>query len=171
MLQTMLKLRTGSLDDVERIAKLQLASWRVTYAAELSRALLENQDVADWADDWRRCMAAGERVILAEDGDALAGFVACGPARGATTADAEWEIYNIHVAPDLHGRGIGGKLLEAAAALGREYGARQLVLWVVETNQTARRFYESKGMRWDGGAQDAPMETEMLHEVRYRRVL
>jgi ribosomal protein S18 acetylase RimI-like enzyme len=164
-------LRRGGEADAERIAELHIASWRATYAAELSAEFLARQDVVEWADDWRACIAAGEQLLLAEEGTALVGFVSCGPARGEFAEPDEWEIYNLHVAPDRHGLGIGSKLFDAAAALGRERLATRLVLWVVETNHRARIFYESKGMSWDGHRQDHVMETDVFHEVRYRRTL
>jgi hypothetical protein len=42
------------------------------------------------------------------------------------------------------------------------------VLWVVNSNGSARAFYERKGMRWDGGEQERSLGAETLHEVRYR---
>lgn len=162
----------GSEDDAERIAELHIASWRATYTAELSAEFLASQNVAEWAAEWRACIAEGEHVILAEEGTTLVGFVSCGPARGKFAEAGEWEIYNLHVAPDRHGKGIGGKLLDAAAALGLDQNATRLVLWVVETNHPARVFYEGKGMRWDGGTQDHAMENDdVFHEVRYQRAL
>ena len=164
-------MRTGSEADAGRIAELHIASWRATYAAELSAEFLARQEVSEWADDWRESIIAGERLLLAEDGTALVGFVACGPARGEFAEPGEWQIYNIHVAPDRHGEGIGSKLFDAAAALGRNASATRLVLWVVETNHRARIFYESKGMSWDGHRQDHALESDVLHEVRYQRTL
>jgi len=47
--------------------------------------------------------------------------------------------------------------------------ARELSLWVVETNVRARRFYEAQGMRADGGAQRHVLAPGVsLAEVRYR---
>ena len=152
--------------DAERIASLHIASWRATYTRELSQAVLQRQDVAAHTAAWRRRLAEGVEVFLAEGGGELAGFVACGPARGGSSE--EWEIYNLHVAPTRHGQGLGSLLFDAALELGRERGARELVLWVVRTNDPARRFYERKGMRSDGGEQERAMGDETLHEVRYK---
>ena len=70
------------------------------------------------------------------------------------------------------GAGLGSQLFAAAVELGREQGARELVLWVVKTNRAARDFYERKGMRCDGGEQlHAITATEGLAEVRYRKRL
>lgn len=159
-------------DDAERIAGLHIASWHATYKSELSEALLQHQDHAARAAEWRHLLAEGVAALLAMEGEGVAGFVACGPARGAHRNTAEWEIYNLHVAPLRHGEGLGSQLFGAAVKLGQECCARELVLWVVRTNRVAREFYERKGMRCDGGEQDhAVTTTKRLAEVRYRRGL
>lgn len=153
----------------EQIARLHIASWQATYAEELSHTFLQHQDQAARAAEWRRHLNDGVAVLLEQDGGAIAGFVACGLVRTVSCNHAEWEIYNLHVTPCRHGDGLGSRLFDAAASLGRERGARDLVLWVVRTNRTARAFYEHKGMQWDGGEQEHPVSPqEKLHEVRYR---
>jgi ribosomal protein S18 acetylase RimI-like enzyme len=154
--------------DAERIARLHIASWQATYTRELSPAFLLNQDLAAHAAEWRRRIADHVAVLIAEEMHEIAGFVSCGPAKGTFAGPGEWEIYNLHVARAWQGKGLGSELFGAAAALGLDRGARELVLWVVKTNGSARAFYERKGMRWDGGEQERALEGEVLHEVRYR---
>jgi ribosomal protein S18 acetylase RimI-like enzyme len=163
--------RAATVHDAPRIAELQLASWRVTYELELSQPFRDGQDIRSWIADWRSEISSGVDVLLAEDGDTLLGFVACGKPRRGSAGIVGWEIYNLHTHPDRHGEGIGSKLFVAAVDLGRERGATQLVLWVVKTNVAARAFYERKGMRPDGGVQTHRVGTEVLHELRYRTAL
>ena len=79
-----------------------------------------------------------------------------------------WEIYNLHVAPDRHGQGIGSALFRSAAELGQEQGAMELVLWVVVSNSGARLFYEFKGMECDGAEQGSVVGWVRLREIHYR---
>jgi hypothetical protein len=44
-------------------------------------------------------------------------------------------------------------------------------LWVLASNEQARRFYEAAGWRPDGGAQTIELGGATLEEVRYRREL
>lgn len=161
-------LKTAHEDDAERVARLHLASWRVTYTSELSEAFRDGQSTEAWTAKWRAEIASGVHVILAEDGDMLEGFVACGPPLDSTSELGGWEIYNLHTAPGRYGSGVGTSLFNAAAERGREHRSRQLVLWVVKSNFKARAFYEGKGMQLDGGEQDHRVGEETLHEVRYR---
>ena len=167
-------LRAAQMDDAPRIAELHIASWRATYTTELPQAFLDCQDIEERTAYWRGRLAGGVIVLLAEGQDGLDGFVACGPAHGGPTDgpdSVEWEIYNLHVAPTRNGGGIGSRLFNAAEELGRDRGGRQLILWVVRTNATARTFYEAKGMRADGGEQQHVLGDEVLHEMRYRKDL
>ena len=50
----------------------------------------------------------------------------------------------------------------------REMGFSQAVLWVLEQNSRARRFYEKQGFAADGAARTLHIGRD-LAEVRYRR--
>jgi len=50
-------------------------------------------------------------------------------------------------------------------------GFTAVVLWVLETNARARRFYEVAGFAPDGGEQVETFGAVPLREVRYRRAL
>jgi HAD superfamily hydrolase (TIGR01509 family) len=163
--------RPATIDDAARIAELQLASWRAAYVNELSAAYRDAQDIREWVGSWRSEIASGVNVFVVEEGDALLGFVACGPPRRGSAGIVGWEIYNIHTHPDRHGEGIGSMLFNAAVDLGRERGAPQLLLWVVKSNHSARAFYHRKGMRTDGREQEHRIGNEVLFEIRYRTTL
>jgi GNAT superfamily N-acetyltransferase len=81
------------------------------------------------------------------------------------------EVHAIHVAVEERGRGVGRALLGAAVAALRERGARRAILWVVEDNATARRFYEGQGWSWDGTRVARPLGGFLgfptVVEVRY----
>jgi GNAT superfamily N-acetyltransferase len=84
------------------------------------------------------------RIICAEEGDNLTGYVCFG--KIPLTA-ASFDLYWIVVEPALRGRGVGTRLLEAAEATCLELGCQQLF---AETSSTpayaeARAFYERCG--------------------------
>jgi ribosomal protein S18 acetylase RimI-like enzyme len=138
----------------------------------LPAAFLDALDPVERTRAWQERLANPDTVVLLmHDGARLAGFCACGPSRDADAdAAVTWEIYNLHVAPELRGLGIGGRMFEEAVALGRRRSARVLTLWVVAVNAPARRFYEKKGMRPDGGQQlhELGRPDSALPEARYR---
>jgi ribosomal protein S18 acetylase RimI-like enzyme len=165
-------LRRASVEDAERIARLHIASWRRTYVREMPAAFLDGLDVVARTAKWQQQLKEGVRVVVAEDGVELMGYVACGPARDTLSETGAWEIYNLHVISPRQRQGIGSALFTAAVGLGRDAGAQDLVLWVVDSNSNARSFYERKGMKVTGRRQERFVVGEFcLHEVLYRKRL
>mgnify|MGYP000963489198 CR=1 FL=1 len=163
-------LRFATDADLANVAAIHIASWRATYADELSASYLASLQVSDRVVLWRQRLAQGAQLMVAEDaGGAPLGFCASGPSRDIDEPPGVWEIWNIHLSPDQKGRGLGSQLFDAGAELGRARGATQLTLWVVATNDRARRFYERKGMTCDGKEKYVSLADERMHEVRYRK--
>lgn len=81
-------------------------------------------------------------LFLAEDEGDPIGFACAAPTR-----NSKWGAFldNLHLRPDVRGRGVGAQLMSHVAgwALGR--GDDGLHLLVYETNAGARRFYERQG--------------------------
>ena len=150
------------------MARLHIASWRAAYRNELPAHYLDALDEGQRSEYWRARLQESLRIILAEQARDLLGFCAHGPARGMSDLTSAWEIYALHVSPELRGSGIGSVLFAEAVSAARAARSAHLALWVLATNSGARRFYEAKGMQADGVAQQrAPAQDVTLHEVRY----
>ncbi|MCL1594930.1 MAG: GNAT family N-acetyltransferase [Actinomycetia bacterium] len=54
-------------------------------------------------------------------------------------------IVSVYVSAAVRGRGLGRLLMDAVEDWASRNGAINTSLWVVETNESARRFYESRG--------------------------
>jgi GNAT superfamily N-acetyltransferase len=91
------------------------------------------------------------RVVVLEDRGALRGVAGAGPARDddldRTTTG---ELYALYVHPDAWGRGYGDALHATALDHLWAEGFSAAVLWVLEGNHRARRFYADRGWREDG---------------------
>ena len=91
--------------------------------------------------------------------------------RRAQASDAR-AIATVHVRSwqsAYHGRA----LMEAALATLGQAAYAEAALWVLDTNQRARRFYEAGGWHSDGTLKQEPWPDAgfTLSEVRYRRPL
>ena len=73
----------------------------------------------------------------------------------------------LYVAPDFWRAGVGNQLFDSGTAYLRGRGFPELVLWVLEDNERARRFYEKKGWRPDG-AKKPSFSRPALSQMRYR---
>lgn len=174
-------LRRAGDDDLPAVAAVHIASWRATYGQELSADFLSRLRVDERVTLWRQRLAQGATLLVAEQPgvDGLLGFVASGPSRDVDEPPGVWEIWNLHLSPDRKGTGLGSRLFDAAVADGLARGATQLTLWVVGTNDRARRFYEHKGMAFDGTTKTVTLRSdaasdgleERMYEVRYRRTI
>jgi GNAT superfamily N-acetyltransferase len=139
-------LRPATKDDAIVIAKLHATSWRIAYRGLLSDEYLDNDLAGERIAYWSRkltTLTEREFILLAmsHEGD-IEGFIAVmnQPESGYVAL-----VDNLHVRPDLKGRGIGRALMQAAARQLLVSGRTNYYLWVLNGNEPACRFYESIG--------------------------
>ena len=81
------------------------------------------------------------------------------------------ELAAIYALPDVWGSGVGRRLMAAAVNVLHDAAFVDAILWVLEGNDRAQRFYEIGGWQLDGAAKDVVIADIPLAEVRYRLVL
>ena len=160
--------RRATIDDAEAIARVQERGWQVAYRHVFPRAVLDRGGFIE-VERWRRRLSSpppGWSTLVA--GDPVAGFASVGP--GRNDADVG-ELYALYVEPGRWSTGIGGALIRRAEeVLARDFD--DAVLWVLEDNPRARRFYERAGWALDPeGTQDGTWFDVTVREVRYRKRL
>lgn len=163
-------LRDAVADDARAIAEVHVESWRWAYRGQLPDETLDRLDVAEREAWWLAVLAsdgAHARVIVAQSAGRVVGFAGIGAARDGDASAGTGELYAIYVAEGVAGTGVGRDLLlRSTTALGEE-GFERATLWVLETNQRARRFYEREGWAWDGTTSTHLVECSNLPIVRY----
>jgi GNAT superfamily N-acetyltransferase len=159
-------IRLAAAEDARALAEVQVRAWWQAYAAYVDVARFGTVD--DREARWRERLGSGEATVLVWDQNGpLGGFCAVGPAAEAEDPPVG-EVHALYVDPPAQRAGVGSALLGAGeGTLADELGVAEAVLWVFEANASARRFYEHKGWRLDGG----PREDRWAPEVRYRRAL
>ncbi|MEU4693936.1 GNAT family N-acetyltransferase [Actinoplanes sp. NPDC023714] len=161
-----MEVRSARVDDAEALAEVQTRSSREAYRGIMPAEHLDRMDVARRRRVWRDLIENDEApagtLVLEDAGEGVVGFV------NVAAGDGLGEIRAVYVVPELWGRG-GGRLL-MAAGLERlaEAGYRDVVLWVLEKNARARRFYESAGWRADGTSRTDESRGVALVTIRYR---
>lgn len=164
-----MKVRRSTAEDAAAIAAIDVASWRAAYAGIMPDAYLAALDVDAKADAWAgglsREDARGRRTIVCERPD--------GEIVGYATVGADLEdpgmglLYLMYVSPACWGEGVGRTLMQGASEALAELGYDRAVLWVLEANARARRFYEAAGWRADGREQYNDYGEARLKAVRY----
>jgi GNAT superfamily N-acetyltransferase len=76
-------------------------------------------------------------------------------------------VYAIYVREAVAGTGVGRAMFAAAEQALGTLGFDTGVLWVLEANERARRFYEAAGWRADGARATESFEALELPVVRY----
>ncbi len=169
------RIRAARPVDAESIARLHTRSWQVAYRGQLPDDYLDRLDEQTEAriEFWLRHIAeppAKTEVWVADENGQIEGFVDLGPARDANANTGE--IYAIYVHPTSWNRGVGRALFRHAADRIISLGFSAAILWVLESNTRARRFYELAGWSIDSRTK---LETRAggveLKEVSYRREL
>ena len=155
-------LRPGTERDLPAVGALHYRSRASAYARLLSPAALAYGSPSVlgewWAERWR-WERHTHRLTVAVDGGALVGFTYLGP----SAEPGVMELGAIHVDPAYVGSGVGRLLMrEALPHLGE-----RAVLWVLEGNDRARRFYERGGWTLDGVTREAPVGGETTCQLRY----
>jgi ribosomal protein S18 acetylase RimI-like enzyme len=170
---TALVIRAAAPEDAAGIARVHVESWRAAYPGIVPQAVLDNLSVERRATFWAGQLSnpGDSRTWVAEEGDAIVGFVGTRPPDVEDAADLPpgiVELATIYVLPDAVGRGVGRALMERALSELAAGGAAAAFLWVFKANERARRFYEAAGWTVDDTARDLDLGGEAIPIVRYR---
>ncbi|MFF0553072.1 GNAT family N-acetyltransferase [Streptomyces sp. NPDC004311] len=170
----MVTVRAMTRTDIEAVSAIRVTGWRTAYAGIVPRTWLERMTVEEDARERRRRFASAPGgvydLVAVDAGGAVVGWACLGPGpdEGAGgTGTRTGELYALYVLPALVGSGVGRALIEAVHARARELGLGRLLLWVLEDNARARRFYERAGYAADGAVQADEYDGVSLPEVRY----
>jgi ribosomal protein S18 acetylase RimI-like enzyme len=107
-----------------------------------------------WArrrEHYRGLLAGGRgHLLLAEDGGRAIGYAVVSEVGSQATLETGGrmaELESLAVLPGSRGAGVGTTLMAAAHELVRELGIDELMLYVMDGNEGAMRFYERYGMK------------------------
>ncbi len=154
----MIAIRKARPADSVAIAAVHVAAWRNTYPGILPNHYLAKMSVSRQAVYYDQAIRSGTGVMVAiasgvdaAPGGAarIIGFTTAGRARRGEISGqilGEGEIETLYVLDDWRDRGVGRRLLRAAAAHLAESGCRSAFLWVLRDNPS-RWFYERLGGR------------------------
>ena len=160
-----LLIRPATADDADELVRANETAWNAGMADVVDKKLGELAPFQDRVARYREGIAAvppGMRLWVAEREGRIVGH--------ATVAvdKALGELSALYVVPEEWGSGVAGALHDVAVAGMRELGATEAILWVVEGNTRARRFYEREGWSADDETKSSMFD---IREVRYRRPL
>jgi hypothetical protein len=151
----MITVRRARPADAISIGSVHVAAWRSTYPGILPDDFLARLSVPRQAAHYDAAIRSSTGVFVAAasgadvppgSGSRIVGFATAGRARGGefTRRLAEGEVETLYVLDDWRDRGVGRKLLRAAAGYLAEIGCKSCFLWVLRDNPS-RWFYQRLG--------------------------
>lgn len=177
----MAEVRQAVVDDAIAIGEIHVKSWQATYPGIFPSEFLDGLSVpslqAWWSQRLERPVDRGA-VLVAEVDNEVVGFASVGPSLSlgpsgsfGSLGDPEGEVYAIYLAPRYFRIGVGRKLIEASERSLVGIGFSAAILWVVDSNQRARSFYEAVGWSSDGALKLEEIGGVQVTELRYRKRL
>ena len=76
------------------------------------------------------------------------------------------EIVSIYLLEEFWDKGYGRQMMDYAIGELKHMGCHEIVVWVLEKNKRARRFYEKCGFVPDGAKKEINVDTPLI-EMRY----
>ncbi|HVT78178.1 MAG TPA: GNAT family N-acetyltransferase [Acidimicrobiales bacterium] len=156
--------------DADVVGRVHAASWRGTYQV-LGDAFIASIDDDERVALWTRVLAEDDGVVFVAPADAPSGFIYVGASRDDDAPPHVGEVMTLYARPEAWGTGVGRALMAAGLDELRAMGFTEAVLWVLDDNPRARRFYEFAGWRVDGATKHQTWRGAELDEVRYRVTL
>ena len=168
----MATVRAADVSDADAIGRVQVETWRAAYTGLMPDEAIAAFDVEArqrmWREGLSRPRRPGSATFVAEAGGEVVGFASVGAARGE---DGVGELYAIYVDSGHWGSGAGRALLVRAESSLKESGFEEAILWVLEGNDRAERFYRAAGWDADGGRKLDDFAGPPVPEIRYRKRL
>lgn len=167
-----LDLRPARPDDALDVARVHVRSWQAAYKGLLPDEYLDSLRADERASryDFATTDPLAPHTIVADDGRTIVGFATIGVSPGESSRDVG-ELMALYVDPASWRTGVGRSLIACARAGLRRRGFDNALLWVLEGNERAQRFYERDGwLRRDDRRRQRIWGIE-VDEIAFRRRL
>jgi GNAT superfamily N-acetyltransferase len=144
---------------------VHVRTWQAAYEHVFGAERLAGIDLAGREGLARRFATDPEvDAFVADEDGRIVGFVACGVPE---EQGEQRELFAIYVVPESWGSTAASGLMHAALDAMRGRGVADAILWVLDDNPRARRFYEREGWHADGSAESEYLGLT-VPLVRYR---
>jgi GNAT superfamily N-acetyltransferase len=156
--------------DAERVARVQLSTWRTAYARLLPAEALdlpEVQAAALWLGAVESPPTPQHRLLVAFERDELVGFAASGPATDEDASDGTVELLTLLVEPRWGRRGHGSRLVAASVDHWRGDGFTTAVAWAWERDPATGGFLKGAGWEPDGAARGLDTGARVERQLRF----
>ena len=152
-------------DDLYAVSNVYEKSWKSAYKEILPQKYLDSILAGRWVNSINK--KGMHNLVAVENGNIIG---TCGFCR------SRWEKYfgygeivSLYFLPEYIGKGFGKHLICKAVEELERMGYNSIILWVLEENFRARRFYEKNGFIFSGEYMQNIIGGKEVREVMYIR--
>jgi ribosomal protein S18 acetylase RimI-like enzyme len=144
MVEKVISIRNARPADAEAIAEVHDAAWRDAYRGIIPGRELERMIARRGPRWWQAAISRGSRLVVLDFGGRIAGYASYGRNR-VPAMPYSGEIFELYLAPEFQGLGMGRRLFEAARRDLNEHGYVSTLVWALADNERALEFYTRLG--------------------------
>ena len=155
-------------EDAYECTACRIASWRAAYRGIIPDEYLDSLSIEERAEKLKEYLNnepkdhEGHCVIYENE---IIGILSIGKCRDEDKPDAG-EIEAIYFLEKFWGKGCGIELIDFAIDRLKSMGYTEIIIWVLEENNRARKFYEKRGFAFDGTKKEIIIGKPLI-EIRY----
>ena len=144
MVETVISIRRARPGDEAGIARVHDAAWSEAYLGVIPGRELARMIQRRGPNWWRQAILGGTRLMVLDFDDRIAGYASYGRNRMPALAYSG-EIFELYLAPEYQGAGLGRRMFEAARGDLAAHGYMSFVVWALAGNERAVEFYRRLG--------------------------
>ncbi len=162
-----MEIRKAAPEDAFEFASCHIASWRSAYQGIVPDEYLNRLTAEKWAERFQKNLKEQKEYsyLCAVHENQIAGILILGKSRDEDKPLAG-EICAIYLKEEFWSKGLGGEMMAYALKSFKNENLCEAILWVLEENGRARRFYEKYGFVSDGVKKEITLG-KPLTEIRY----
>jgi RimJ/RimL family protein N-acetyltransferase len=160
-------IRKALPEDAHEYASCHISSWRSAYKGIVPEEYLNNLSVETRAERLRQNLREAKEVLFncVTYENKIIGILVISKSRDEDKPNAG-EIGAIYLIEEFWGKGYGRQMMNYATDTLKHMGYNEIILWVLEENIRARRFYEKCGFGFDGTKKEITIGKPLI-EIRY----
>ena len=161
-----ISIRKVKYEDIEQIVDINIKDWKKVYRGIIDDDILDNLNRDKKRKKWQKHYNIGN-VIVAEKAGEVIGYCRYDDNAEYENRDIDSEIIALYVDCDKLGRGVGRKLVEYVINDLKIKNKSKMIIWCLEKNKNARKFYEKIGGRLIDDEKYFEIEGREYKEVGY----
>ena len=161
-------IRPAKPEDAYERAVCHVSSWRSAYKNIVPDEVLDNLSVEDGVEKFKKYLENKNSFFYcAIYDDRIIGHFNFCKSRDEDKLNAG-EIVGFYSIEEFWGKGVGREMMNFATDKLKHMGYDEIILWVLEDNNSARRFYEKCGFIFDGTRKEIIIGKSLI-EIRYKK--